>query len=73
MCILSYIYIRTKYLFPQEIAVVLEGEVVVTFLSTLAEGFIGLFSMVYTLHLRYSKELTNTFEFIQKLKAVSNS
>ena len=44
----------------------LEGNIVVEF-STLAEAFVMLFALMYTLHLSYPKDLANTFDFTQKV------
>lgn len=51
---------------PEKIAVVLEGNIVFNF-PTLADGFVMLFALTYTLHLSYPKELPNTFDFLQKV------
>ncbi|KAI7797239.1 hypothetical protein IRJ41_022878, partial [Triplophysa rosa] len=50
----------------ERIAVVLEGDIVLES-STLADAFVILFALTYTLHLDYPKTLLNTFDFIQKV------
>ncbi|XP_072558006.1 uncharacterized protein [Paramormyrops kingsleyae] len=55
-----------KFFCPERIAVVLEGNVVID-CTTLADGFVMLFSLIYGLHLSYPKDLANTFDFIQKV------
>lgn len=51
---------------PEQIAVVLEGNKIIEF-HTLAEAFVMLFALIYALRLSYPKELTNTFDFTQKV------
>lgn len=51
---------------PERIAVVLEGNVVID-CTTLADGFVVLFGLIYGLPLSYPKDLTNIFDFIQKV------
>ncbi|XP_072568849.1 sterile alpha motif domain-containing protein 3-like isoform X2 [Paramormyrops kingsleyae] len=55
-----------KFFCPERIAVVLEGNVVID-CTTLADGFVMLFGLIYGLHLSYPKDLANTFDFIQKV------
>lgn len=56
----------SNFFCPERIAVVLEGNIVIES-STLADAFVILFALTYTLHLNYPKELLNTFDFIQKV------
>lgn len=48
------------------VSVVLENEVV-THLPRLSDAFIFTFGLIYALNLSYPKEMSNTFEFIQKV------
>ena len=50
----------TVVLCSDKVSVMFEGNIVADF-PTLAEGYVMLFSMIYTLHLSYPKNLTNTF------------
>lgn len=52
---------------PAGIAIVLEGDIVLRDISRLAEAFLLMFGLIYALHLNYPKELTHTFNFIQKV------
>ncbi|KAF3833321.1 hypothetical protein F7725_026986 [Dissostichus mawsoni] len=49
---------------PERIAVVLEGNRVIE-LPTLADAFILLFALIFTLYLSYPKDLANTLDFTQ--------
>lgn len=51
---------------PEKVAVVLEGNRVID-CTTLADGFVMLFGLIYGLHLSYPKDLANTFDFTQKV------
>ncbi|CAB1350982.1 unnamed protein product [Coregonus sp. 'balchen'] len=44
-----------------------QSEVVVIDLPRLLDAFLVMFGLIYALHLSYPKELSNTFEFIQKI------
>uniref|UniRef100_A0A671L0X2 Uncharacterized protein n=1 Tax=Sinocyclocheilus anshuiensis TaxID=1608454 RepID=A0A671L0X2_9TELE len=50
-----------------EIAIVLEGGIVLRDISKMGDAFLFMFSLIYALHLDYPKELTHTFKFIQKV------
>uniref|UniRef100_A0A673GA93 Uncharacterized protein n=1 Tax=Sinocyclocheilus rhinocerous TaxID=307959 RepID=A0A673GA93_9TELE len=52
---------------PTGIAVVLEGDIVLRDICRLADAFLLMFGLIYALHLDYPKELTHTFNFIQKV------
>ncbi|KAL1269050.1 hypothetical protein QQF64_031339 [Cirrhinus molitorella] len=52
---------------PAGIAIVLEGDIVLRDICRLADTFLLMFGLIYALHLDYSKELTQTFNFIQKV------
>ncbi|XP_042580921.1 uncharacterized protein LOC109047373 isoform X2 [Cyprinus carpio] len=52
---------------PAGIAIVLEGDIVLRDISRLADAFLLMFGLIYALHLNYPKELTHTFNFIQKV------
>lgn len=52
---------------PAGIAIVLEGDIVLRDISRLADAFLLMFGLMYALHLNYPKELTHTFNFIQKV------
>ncbi|XP_056099457.1 uncharacterized protein LOC130105545 [Rhinichthys klamathensis goyatoka] len=52
---------------PARIAIVLEGDIVLRDISRLADAFLLMFGLIYALHLNYPKELTHTFNFIQKV------
>ncbi|KAK1891928.1 UPF0314 protein, partial [Dissostichus eleginoides] len=51
---------------PERIAVVLEGNRVIE-LPTLADAFILLFALIFTLYLSYPKDLANTLDFTQNV------
>lgn len=48
-------------------SIVLEGDFVVRDIAELTEAFILLFGLIYALHLDYPKQLSYTFNFIQKI------
>ncbi|XP_036449570.1 uncharacterized protein LOC118823835 [Colossoma macropomum] len=52
---------------PVRIAIVLEGDIVLNEGPNLADAFLMMFGLMYALHLDYPKELTHTFNFIQKV------
>uniref|UniRef100_A0A3P8SWX3 PB1 domain-containing protein n=1 Tax=Amphiprion percula TaxID=161767 RepID=A0A3P8SWX3_AMPPE len=51
---------------PEKIAVVVEGNIVIN-VPIMAHACVMLFALIYALHLSYPKELSNTFDFIQKV------
>ena len=53
--------------YPVSRAVIVEEEVVLKDLPTLANAVVLCFGLIYAFHLDYPKKLNNTFTFIQKL------
>lgn len=52
---------------PAGITIVLEGDIILRDISKMSDAFLLIFGMIYALHLDYTKELTHTFNFIQKV------
>ncbi|KAL6455495.1 hypothetical protein MHYP_G00360350 [Metynnis hypsauchen] len=52
---------------PIRIGIVLEGDMVMNELTNLADALLMMFGLMYALNLDYPKELTHTFNFIQKV------
>ncbi|XP_058264494.1 uncharacterized protein LOC131364978 [Hemibagrus wyckioides] len=52
---------------PTGMAIVLEGDIILRDISRMSDAFLLIFGMIYALHLDYPKELTHTFNFIQKV------
>ncbi|KAF4100608.1 uncharacterized protein LOC131525469 [Onychostoma macrolepis] len=52
---------------PAGFAIALEGDIVLRDICRLADAFLLMFGLIYALHLDYPKELTHTFNFIQKV------
>ncbi|XP_076145718.1 uncharacterized protein LOC143127899 [Alosa pseudoharengus] len=53
------------WLCPEKTSVVLEGDMIIEF-PTIGQAFVMLFGSLYALDLTYPKQVSNTFEFIQK-------
>ena len=55
------------HLEPSNIAIILEGNIVMDDIGSHAQAFCVTFGLIYALHLDYPKRLKNTFDFIQRV------
>lgn len=57
---------HSAFLIPENIEVIVEGTLIID-MTTLADGYIILFELVYALHLQFLQKLAHTFDFLQKV------